>query len=135
MFFKNIKPAKIDNNGIEQAVIKAIKTYIAARREKIPNFIQTHFSLKGALKLHKKALSSDLYKSPINIFWALPYTGLKAAVAVLKKIGSKKIPVLFEKLPHGFETNVQKEVTWLIYTELLEIPCITVCSLYRLRWD
>jgi hypothetical protein len=25
-------------------------------------------------------------------------------------------------LPAGFETNVQKEVNWLIYTELLEIP-------------
>lgn len=37
-------------------------------------------------------------------------------------MGLKKIPSLFERLPVGFETNVQKEVNWLIYTELLEIP-------------
>jgi hypothetical protein len=29
---------------------------------------------------------------------------------------------LVRKLPAGFDTRVQKEVKWLIYTELLEIP-------------
>ena len=27
-----------------------------------------------------------------------------------------------ERLPVGFETNVQREISWLIFTELLEIP-------------
>lgn len=114
--------SKIELKQIDHSINSAIDHYIESRRAKIPEFVNQYFSVKGALKLHKKALSSDLYKSPINIFWALPYTGLKATASLLKKTGNKKIPGLFEKLPRGFETNVQKEVKWLIYTELLEIP-------------
>lgn len=114
--------SKTELRQVDQAINRAIDRYIEARRAKIAEFVNKYFSIKGALKLHRKALSSDLYKSPINIFWALPYTGLKATASLLKKTGNKKIPRLFEKLPRGFETNVQKEVKWLIYTELLEIP-------------
>ena len=114
--------SKIERRQVDQAINRAIDRYIESRRVKIPEFVNKYFSVKGALRLHKKALSSDLYKSPINIFWALPYTGLKATASLLKKAGNKKIPRLLEKLPRGFETNVQKEVRWLIYTELLEIP-------------
>jgi hypothetical protein len=32
------------------------------------------------------------------------------------------VPRLVEKITPGFKTNVQKELNWLIYTELLEIP-------------
>lgn len=125
MFFKKKTAVKLEiKKQVEPAVDNAIEKYVAARRAKIPGFVEKYFSFKGALKLHKKALSSDLYKSPINIFWALPYTGLKATASLLSKAGNKKIPALFEKLPRGFETNVQKEVTWLIYTELLEIPYV-----------
>jgi len=114
--------SKTELRQVDQAINRAIDRYIEARREKIAEFVNKYFSIKGALKLHRKALSSDLYKSPINIFWALPYTGMKATASLFKKAGSRKIPMLFEKLPRGFETNVQKEVKWLIYTELLEIP-------------
>ena len=107
---------------VQKSVNKAIGSYINSRQQRIPEFVKTYFSFKGALKLHKKALSSDLYKGPLNIFWSLPNTGIKATSALLKKIGSKKIPYYLEKVPHGFETNVQKEVKWLIYTELLELP-------------
>ena len=85
-------------------------------------FTKKHFSLKGATRLNRKALGSDLYKAPLNVVWTLPYLGLKASSSLLKKIGSKKIPSHIEKLPVGFETRVQKEITWLIFTELLEIP-------------
>ncbi len=114
--------SKIEFKKIDQSVNRAIDNYIESCQAKIPEFVNKYFSLKGALKLNKKALGSDLYKSPINIFWALPYTGLKATASLFKKVGNKRIPLLFKKLPRGFETNVQKEVKWLIYTELLEIP-------------
>jgi hypothetical protein len=114
--------SKIEFKKIDQSINRAIDNYIESRQAKIPEFVNKYFSLKGALKLNKKALGSDLYKSPINIFWALPYTGLKATASLFKKVGNKRIPLLFKKLSRGFETNVQKEVKWLIYTELLEIP-------------
>jgi hypothetical protein len=117
--------AKLSETELEQvdsAIKKAIDQYIESRRAKIAEFVNKHFSVKGAMRIHKKALGSDLYKGPMNISWSVPYIILKATSALFKKIGSKKIPALFEKLPRGFETNVQKEVKWLIYTELLEIP-------------
>ena len=106
----------------ELAVDKAIRKYIESRKEKVPAFVKRHFSFPGTLRLNKKAIGSDLYKAPINVIWLLPYTGLKASSALLKKVGFQRIPSRIENLPVGFTTDVQKEVTWLIFTELLEIP-------------
>ena len=104
------------------AVNKAIQKYIESRKEKVPGFVKKHFSFPGTLGLNKKAIGSDLYKAPINVIWLLPYTGLKASSALLRKTGFQRISSRIEKLPVGFTTDVQKEVTWLIFTELLEIP-------------
>jgi len=107
---------------VDRAINRAINRYIEQRYAKIPGFVKKYFSFKGALRLHRKALGADLYKGPLNISWSVPYVILKATAAIFKKAGSKRIPALFARVPHGFETNVQKEVKWLIYTELLEIP-------------
>ena len=108
----------------ESAVNHAIRNYIASRKRKIPEFAKRHFSFPGALLVNRKALGADLYKTPINVIWVLPYTGLKAAFLVLKKVGLKRIPPFIERLPVGFTTRVQREVNWLIFTELLEIPYV-----------
>jgi len=110
------------NREIAGAVERAVHQYINTRREKIPSFVHRYFSFRGALKLNKKALGSDLYKTPLNILWIIPYGGLSFVSFLLKKAGFKKIPSYIKRLPPGFETNVQKEVKWLVYTELLEIP-------------
>ncbi len=117
-----VKISEVEFAKVDPAINRAIDKYIESRREKIPEFVNKHFSVKGALKLHKKAFGADLYKGPLNISWSVPYTVLKATSAVLKKTGSKKLPTFVEKLPRGFQTNVQKEVKWLIYTKLLELP-------------
>ena len=111
-----------DNNKSHEAVNRAVGTYIKARKEKVPYFVKKIFSLRGALGLNRKALGADLYKAPINVMWALPYTGLRASSSLLKKMGFEKFPSYVGRLPVGFETKVQKEINWLIFTELLEIP-------------
>jgi hypothetical protein len=113
---------KEDLDWAEIAVNKAIQKYIESRKEKVPGFVKRHFSVPGALGLNKKAIGSDLYKALINVIWLLPYTGLKASSALLRKTGFQRISSRIENLPVGFTTDVQKEVTWLIFTELLEIP-------------
>ena len=113
---------KEDLDLAEIAVNKATKKYIESRKERVPGFVKRHFSVPGALGLNKKAIGSDLYKAPINVIWLLPYTGLKASSALLRKTGFQRISSRIENLPVGFTTDVQKEVTWLIFTELLEIP-------------
>ena len=107
---------------IEAAVKDGIVRYIESRRARVPAFVETHFSFKGALRLHRKALGRDLYKGPLNVLWAVPSLAATTAASVLKRIGAKRPAHVLDKLPKGFETDVQKEVNWLIYTELLELP-------------
>jgi hypothetical protein len=114
-----IEPSQIP---IQPAIDRAIEIYITERKEKVPGFVQTNFSIAGAFRLNRKALGTDLLKAPANLLWAVPYAGLSAAAALSKWARYAKISELVRKLPAGFDTRVQKEVRWLIYTELLEIP-------------
>ena len=111
-----------ENQKTGLAVDRAISNYIRSRKEKVPKFSKKFFSFKGSLKVNKRAFGSDLYKAPVNILWALPFIGAKASSSLLKKMGFKKIPAHLERLPVGFETKVQQEINWVIFTELLELP-------------
>lgn len=119
-----MKPTNIKDHQslVNRAVDDGISRYIDARKAKAPAFVADHFSLKGALKLHKKAFGKDLYKGPLNILWSVPSIMFRMTASAFKKLGGKKVSEQLEKLPKGFQTDVQKEVSWLIYTELLEIP-------------
>lgn len=107
---------------IRKAVDAGIENYIKSRKTKVPVFVATHFSFQGALRLHQKALGKDLYKAPLNILWLAPFTAIKAGAWLLNKVGAEKLARHLDRLPPGFQTDVQKEINWLIYTELLELP-------------
>lgn len=114
---------QISENRIPDRVIKrAVDAYLNARREKVPSFVKEHFSLRGAIRLNRKAFGLDFFKVPLNVAWAIPYTALKISAALGRRAGLERIHSRVERLPPGFETAVQKEVTWLIFTQLLEIP-------------
>jgi hypothetical protein len=111
-----------ENPEADLAVERAIGAYITLRKEMVPHFVRKHFSFRGAVRLNRKAFSSDLYKVPLNVAWTLPYITLRASSSVMRKMGLEKFPAHVERLPVGFETKVQREISWLIFTELLEIP-------------
>lgn len=111
-----------ENQKTNLAVNRAIGLYIQSRKEMVPGFSKRFFSLKGALRLNRKAFGTDLYKAPINIAWALPYIGVKASSSLLKLLRLRRISDRLDRVPVGFETNVQKELNWVIFTELLELP-------------
>lgn len=116
---------KIDpaiSDVIQRAVDRGIRQYIQSRKAKVPDFVTQHFSVRGALKLHRKALGKDLYKAPLNVIWLLPLTLIKAGAFLLNEVSAASMARWLNRVPSGFETDVQKEVTWLIYTELLELP-------------
>ena len=106
----------------DQAVDGAIRDYIQSRRAMVPAFVKEHFSFKGALRLNKKGVGHDLLKAPLNVAWALPYASLIAFSYIMKKAGLKTIPSKIGGIPPGFKTEIQKEINWLIFTELLELP-------------
>lgn len=102
---------------------KAVERYLLSRRERVRPFVEKHFSFKGALRLNGRGLSSDLYKVPLNVFWALPYTVLKLSSALAKKAGLGFLHPRVKRLPPGFQTQIQRELSRLIVAELLELPC------------
>ncbi len=112
----------VQNHDADLAVERAIGAYIESRKERVPHFVRKHFSFKGAVRLNRKAFGSDLYKVPLNVAWTIPYITLRASSSLMKRLGLEKFPSHVERLPVGFETKVQKEITWLTFTELLEIP-------------
>ncbi len=107
---------------VAYAVEGGIGRYIESRKKKVPDFTSRHFSLKGALKLHRHAFGMDIIKAPANILWAVPLIAVRGTSSVLKRFGAEKISTALDKMPQGFLTDVQKEINWLIFTELLELP-------------
>ncbi|MGR9116289.1 MAG: DUF6635 family protein [Gammaproteobacteria bacterium] len=120
------RPRAQVSNEHRQLILKAvnagIETYIDARKAKVPTFVANHFSFQGALKLHRKALGKNLYKAPLNILWLTPLAISKVCSWLLNKAGAGETAQRIDNLPSGFQTDVQKEINWLIYTELLELP-------------
>ncbi len=118
----NLNPNPAISDVIQHAVDSGVRLYIQSRKAKVPAFAAKHFSLRGALKLHRKALGKDLYKVPLNVIWLLPLTIIKACSFLLNKIGVAGLAGWLNRLPSGFQTDLQNEINWLLYTELLELP-------------
>jgi hypothetical protein len=108
---------------LQHAVDKGIEAYITSRRARIPMFIHQHFSFRGALALHRKTFGRDVYKHPVNLVWGLPVALVTGAAALLAKAGAHRPAQWLHRMPRGMPTVLHKELQWLLYTELLELPC------------
>ncbi|HLF96773.1 MAG TPA: DUF6635 family protein [Methylococcaceae bacterium] len=111
-----------ERRRIEQAVERGIALYIDSRRAKIPEFVDRHFSFKGALALHRKTFGKDFYRHPLNMLWGLPALLSQTGGMLLEKLGAERLSRALGKIPTGLKTEFQKEINWLIQTELLELP-------------
>ncbi|ETX08053.1 DUF6635 family protein [Candidatus Entotheonella palauensis] len=114
--------AEVSEEIIRHAMQHAVSAYIAQRRARVPHFIRQHFSLRGALRLYRNGLGADLYKASFNLFWAWPRLLVRLLSSIAESIGLRGLAACLNRIPAGFETNVQRELTWLVYTELLEVP-------------
>lgn len=107
---------------LQRAIDRAIGCYLQSRRGKIPDFVHTHFSLAGALRINRKALGADLLKAPANAIWIVPVTLVRTLAAAAAATGFRNLAALAGKLPSGFRTAVQEEVDSLIFRDLLQLP-------------
>ncbi len=101
-----------------------METYITSRRARIPVFIDRHFSFRGALALHRKTFGRDFYKHLVNLLWGLPVALVQGAAALLEKAGAHRTAQWLHRMPRGMPTVLHKELRWLIYTDLLELPYV-----------
>jgi len=111
----------------QRIVDDAVARYIEERRRRVPGFVDRHYALAGALALHAHALGWDMARAPVNLLAALPQSALLLGAAAGRALGRKR-PLLaaaaarLGRLQLLLETDVGRELAWLIHTELLELP-------------
>jgi hypothetical protein len=107
---------------LQTALVDSVRLWAAQRRERVDGFCARHFSFGGALRIHRLALGHDLWRAPANALWAAPYLASQAAGFAAGKLGWQGAGRKLKRLPPGFRTAVARELEWLVYAELLELP-------------
>lgn len=97
-----------------------IRTYITRCRDRIPAFVESHFSLEQTWKLQRPTLWADLACAPLNSAWALPFLALRKAAEVLEKVGYVRPAEWVRHLPSGVKTGYQARIERLICADLME---------------
>ncbi|MBU0799145.1 MAG: hypothetical protein KJ825_18095 [Alphaproteobacteria bacterium] len=100
----------------------AIARYCAQRRERVPDFVDRNFGFAGAWRLHRRALGWDVLRAPANLALGLPAVGLKLAAGGASRLGRHDTAKWLNSRRVFLETDVAREVSWLLYTDLLELP-------------
>jgi hypothetical protein len=100
----------------------AIERYIAARHERVTAFVDRHFGLIGALRLHRHALGLDVLRAPANVLLVVPYLGMQLGGAALRRLGASRAARQLRSRTPFLDTDVARELKWRLYTELLELP-------------
>jgi hypothetical protein len=107
-----------------RAIVRdAAREYVAGRRHRIDAFVDRHFTLAGSLALHRQALGWDLVRAPANLFLAGPALIVSLASLAAQKADAPRLAAWLARRRILLETDVAREIEWLVATELLEIPC------------
>lgn len=106
-----------------QVVEDGIRRYFADRRLRVGPFVDRHFSVRGALAIHRTALGWDIARAPLNIVLGLPHSLLRITAAGARGLGAKRIAAVLGERNLLLRTRVAREISWLVCTELLELPC------------
>lgn len=106
----------------EQIVDDAVRRYFAARRARVPAFVDRHFCLKGSLALHRHALGKDVLRAPANVAMMLPTAAALGGAWGLRRLGVRRPADWLADRNLFLQTDVAREIQWLIHSELLELP-------------
>jgi hypothetical protein len=112
----------IDLADIDRIFRSAARIYIETRRTRVPYFVREHFGLRGAVRIHRVALGWDLLRAPTNLALALPHLLKFLFAGILRRAGAPGVADLLVRFPTQIATDVEREIEWLIWTELLELP-------------
>jgi hypothetical protein len=99
---------------------RCIDAYVKRCRERIPEFVHRHFSLKQTWAIQRRTLWVDLCVAPLNSAWAVPYLTIKKACGALATLGVPFAATALSHLPPGIRTGYERRIEELIRSELLE---------------
>ena len=107
-----------------RAVLRDIaRRYLASRRECVDPFVDRHFSLTGTLRLHRRAIGWDLFRVPVNLLLSPVMLVVSVASRIAARLGLARTAAWLDWHRPFFDTAVAREVSWLVTTELLQLPC------------
>jgi hypothetical protein len=100
----------------------AVRRYADERRARVEVFVDRHFTVRGSLRIHAKAVGWDVLRAPLNLALAVPHLATRAAAAGARRAGWTKAAGRLDALRFLVPSDVAREVEWLVFTELLELP-------------
>lgn len=112
----------IEAGDVQSIVAAAIDRYIAERHARVQAFVDENYSLLGSLKLHRHAIGYDLVRAPANVALMPPYLVAQLTAAGAKSLGAKRAARWLGGRRFFLSTDVARELTWRLHTELLELP-------------
>ncbi|MES9830274.1 MAG: DUF6635 family protein [Candidatus Thiodiazotropha sp.] len=95
--------------------------HIEAYRQRIPTFVNRHFSLQGAFQLNRLALGGDILVAPFNFLMGFPNFLLRLIAMLFELLGAHGLARRMLKIHLGFPTRVQQALTTHLYTDLLKL--------------
>lgn len=107
---------------VHAAVAEATRQYLAERRTRVDAFARRHYSFQGALRVNRHALGLDLVRTPLNVLWAIPHLLARGGAKLSRMLRLEVLAHRLDRMPPGFKTDVEREIEWLIHSELLELP-------------
>ncbi len=114
----------IDQETAERIFRETAERYIASRRARIAPFVTSHFCLSGAFRVHRRALGWDLLRAPGNLLLAVPHLATRMIEAGARRVGARRFAAWIGGRTIFLKTDVEREIEWLVFTELLELPCV-----------
>jgi uncharacterized protein DUF6635 len=107
-----------------RAVVRDVaRRYLASRRECVDAFVNRHFSLTGTLRLHRRAIGWDLLRVPANLMLSPATLAVSVASRIAARLGLARTAAWFDRHRPYSGAAVACEVSWLVTTELLQLPC------------
>lgn len=99
-----------------------VASYIAERRRRIHPFVRETYSLRSSLKLHRNALSEDIWRGPANVLMTVPQLAVEVGAAGATRLGWRRASERLRAQRLQVDTVGGREVTWRVMTEFLELP-------------
>jgi hypothetical protein len=107
---------------VEKVLEEAAASYLGECRTRVRPFVDRHFSLAGAVRLHRVAVGGDLLRAPANLALAIPQVALRLAELGARRARAETLAGWLEGRDLLLRTAVDREVEWLVHTELLRLP-------------
>lgn len=107
---------------IEKAIERGSIRYLHGCESRVEGFVRKHYSFRGALRNHSHAIGWDIVRMPINIVWSVVNILLAIVGSLAGLVRLRRLQERIRHIPPGLETDMDRQIRWLIITELLQLP-------------